>query len=463
MTPEILQKIYDYTSGVSATKYATNMAYVQGKNPTIANDPKKGDPDNRIPIPLAKTTVDDMAGYAGRAEDRVVSFPFVEADRTEDNEYEPVAREWMDYNDDAIETSELYREALANGASYELWWTSESDKAGFPIKPEYKILKGDSVFVKWTNEVKPTMEYAVRFWKDEDAFDGKEDATIYAQVYYPGYSERWQGNGSFVRNETEDTVYPYTIVPVLEYKINRDRLPLFEAEKKIIDTIDKIVSKSINEVDRYNALILLLPFLADAGFKQKLIDMKVIDDLAGQGDNAILPQFLEKNLAGVTDFYKWALEVMNDYYHKSTKVPDFANQNFGTGDESGAAKAYKLLGLEYIAAMIDTYFNQTAYQRKILFDDVINAGTSNLKGKTDYYTIQILCQRNLPVNAKEALEIASLEKGIGISDETVFRGLPRKMLPDVDKELAMMESEPAPKKPDETNTDTEDNTDEVTA
>lgn len=448
MTSDILGKIYDYMGTVKA-KYDTNMAYVKGQNPTIANDPKKGDPDNRIPIPLAKTTVDDMAGYAGRAEDRVVSFPFIDADQQDENEYEPIARDWMDYNDDAIETSELYREALANGASYELWWTSVGDQPGLPIIPEYKILKGDSVFVKWTNEVKPTMEYAVRFWKDEDAFDGKEDATIYAQVYYPGYSERWQGNGTFVRNEAEDTVYPYSIVPVLEYKINRDRLPLFEAEKKIIDTIDKIVSKSINEVDRYNALILLLPFLADAGFKQKLVDMKVIDDLAGQGDNAILPQFLEKNLGGVTDFYKWALEVMNDYYHKSTKVPDFTNQNFGTGDESGAAKAYKLLGLEYIAAMIDTYFNQTAYQRKILFDDVINAGTTGIN--TDDYTIQILCKRNLPVNAKEALEIAALEKGIGISDKTIFQGLPTQIVPDWKKELSMMEewTEPAPTLPKE--------------
>jgi len=235
-------------------------------------------------------------------------------------------------------------------------------------------------------------------------------------------------------------LYPYTTVPVIEYKINKDGEPLFEAEKDLIDTIDKIVSKSINEVDRYNALILLLPFLADAEFKAKLFEKKVIDDLSQGGENAMLPQFLEKNLAGVTDFYKWALEVMDEYYHKSTKIPDFASAEFGATDDSGESKKMKMLGMEYRASTIDTYFNYGVFERKQMFDDVINAGTTGID--TELYTITVKTRRNLPVNLKEALEIATLSKAAGLSRETVLRNLPQEIVQDWQKEMEMSDTEP---------------------
>lgn len=439
VTPEILTKIESYM-GTVKTQYDTNKAYVKGKNPPTLDPPKKGDPDNRIPIPLAKTTVEDMAGYAGRAEDRLITFPFVDSETDPDtNEYEAIVKPWMDYNDDGVEVSELYKEALWNGKSYELWWTSENDEPGLPIKPEYKIVPGDSIFVKWSSDVKPRMQYAVRFWKDTDQFDGVEDTKHYAMVYYEYVAEAWESNGAWYRVPENDVVYPYSIVPVIEYKINKDGESLFESEKSMIDAIDKIVSKSTNEVDRYNALILLLPFLADANFKQKLMELKIIDNLSGQGDNPIIPQFLEKNLAGVTEFYKWALDTLVEFYHKSTKVPDFTDQKFGGSDESGEAKRMKLLGMEYVAAQIDTYFLQGIFKRKQLFDDVINAGTTGIN--TDDYTISVACQRNLPVNEKERLEIASLEMGIGITKQTIINGLPRSIVPDPRAELEAMDSQ----------------------
>ena len=46
--------------------YAENRAYVEGKNPAIHRERKKKDPDNRVPVPLAKSSIEEMAGYAGR-------------------------------------------------------------------------------------------------------------------------------------------------------------------------------------------------------------------------------------------------------------------------------------------------------------------------------------------------------------------------------------------------------------
>lgn len=441
MTAEILQKIYSYVKS-TVPEYIQNEAYVKGKNPGIVKDPKKGDPDNRIAIPLAKVTVEDMAGYAGRAQDRQIVYEAIEGNDGDSEEYAKIIHEWGVKNNEEIDTSEIYFEALSQGKAYQLWWVSDSDMPGLPLMPEYKMVSGRDVFIKYTDEVKPQKEYAVRFWTDKDAFDGEEDPATYAMVYYPYYAEGYRIDGTVSRVPEMDMQYPYSVVPMLEYKINKDGVPLFDAEKGIIDAIDKIVSKSINEVDRYNALILLLPFLADAGFRQKLVDMKVIDNLSQDGENSILPQFLEKNLAGVTEFYKWALDTMDAYYHKSTKIPDFSNPEFGAADDSGESKKMKMLGLEYRAATVDTYFNAAVMERKQLYDDVINVGSTGID--TESMKISIKCKRNLPVNVREALEIATLSKAAGISKETIFRNLPSEIIGDWKKELEETEDDTEP-------------------
>jgi SPP1 family phage portal protein len=441
MNADILERIYKKVA-VDANEYSENAAYVKGKNPEIYREKTQRKPDNRLPIPFAKMVIDDLCGYSGRADDIEVYFELVdvESDSIEEgqeDDYRALIRRWMDYNNDGTDTSELYREALSQGKAFQLWWTSEDDEPGYPIRPEYKIIPGDSVFVKYSADVKPVKEYAVRFWKDEDDFDGVDDQFTYAMVYYPLYAEGWRGiNGSWSRYEDLDTQYPYTKVPVIEYKANKDGDPIFEAEKRIIDQIDKIISKSINEVDRFNALILLLPALADAGFVDKLTQLQVMDDLDRFTKN---PEYLQKDLAGVTEFYKWIEELLEDMFRKSIKIPDMTDEAFGGGDESGVARAFKMLGMEFVASQVETYFNQGIYERKQMFDDVINSGAvQNID--TDLFTIVVKSHRNLPVDEKGKVEIAMSLKGI-ISDETLMRFLPNTIVPDVDKEIQMLEDQ----------------------
>lgn len=431
MDNETLEKIRSQMMA-RAAEYDKNEAYVEGKNPTILKTPSAGKPDNRIPIPLAKMAVDDICGYAGRSEDIQITFDSVDADGEDDNadRYRKVVRRWMDYNSDGIETAELYREGVSQGKAYELFWTSEGTDAGFPIIPEYKIVTGSSVYIKYTNTLKPVKEYAVRFWTDEDI--------DYAMVYYPFYAEGYQKSetGAWARNEELDLVYPYQNVPVIEYKINRKGKPIYEAEKELIDAVDKAVGKSVNEIDRFNALILLFPGLADAGIKAKLMELKILDDLDQFTKN---PEYLAKDLNGVTEFYKWVEELLEKSFRKSIKIPDMTDQNFGGNDESGVARAFKLLGMEYVASGIETYFKQGLYERKQFFDDCINAGTSGID--TESMTINVNCKRNLPVDEKTKVELAVMLKALGVSDDTAFRVLPSTLIHDVDKELEMKATE----------------------
>jgi SPP1 family phage portal protein len=450
MTTELLEKIYN-SMAIKSKTYDENTAYLKGKNTEIFREAKKASPDNRLGNTFAKMVVDDMCGYAGRKEDIKIEFEVIDVDENSDDttneeEYKKIARRWMDYNSDGIETAEMYRETLGQGYAVELWWTSESDEAGLPVKPEYKMVRGDSVYIKWSNTIKPVKEYAIYFNKEKIFEDDKE--TVSALIMYPHYNETWtkdndkwaikiteeEVEGEIVQKAMQET--PFSIVPIVYTRANKDEEPIFNSEKCYIDNIDKITSKSLNEIDRFNALILLLPGIADAGLKQKLIESKLFDDLDKYARD---PSYLAKDLQGVTEFYKWLEELMEQLFRKSIKIPDMTSQDFAGNAEAAKALLFKLLGMEWVAAQVETYFIQGIYDRKILFDDVIKAGTLSID--TDSITIEVKTKRNIPIDEKEKVELAVMLKGIGVSEETIFKMLPTSIIPDYEKELARKEEE----------------------
>ena len=86
--------------------YKSNFAYANGKNPTILTAEQKKDPDNRIPIPLAKTAVTDMSGYAGRAGDTTVKILDDGVSESERIEYEKLILEIAGHNKTDLESAD---------------------------------------------------------------------------------------------------------------------------------------------------------------------------------------------------------------------------------------------------------------------------------------------------------------------------------------------------------------------
>jgi SPP1 family phage portal protein len=396
--------------------YKKNEMYVRGKNPSILGEAPKKDPDNRVPIPLAKVAIEDLTGYAARPGDIQVFY------ESEDERYEEIIARWEDDNEDDIEISELYQQAISHGKAYELFWISDEADPDTAIKPEWKMIPGHEMYVQYTDSIKPDIEWAARFWEDSEEVK-------HCDVYYPQFSESYMNNGGkWTRDPDRDTVYPFDRVPVIEYTVNMFQDPIFEAEKLIIDKHDSLISKSQDEIDRFNALVALFPGKVTKEFVEKLKENKIIDDLE-QYEH--WPEFLEKNLAGVDAFYNQLADRLERLFHKSIKIPDLSNANFGSGDESGVARAFKLLGLEYKASMYEAYFFKGLEKRKQMFDDIFDLSGGFTE---EYYTV-IDAKRNLPVNEMEKVDIAIKLSSLGVSQETIFRMIPNKILPDVEAEL----------------------------
>jgi len=433
MDSKTIEKYYQELTKLNI-KYENNIAYVKGRNPVTLNEPAKKKPDNRITIPLAKIAVDTVHGYAGRAGDIQLFWESKEIDDSDQlvtDKYIEIMRAIMEHNTENLETSELYHSGLVQGKSYELLWVSDDLHIPGAMTPEFKKIPVNEVVIIWSKELKPKKEAVLRFQKYEEK--------ILVDIYYAKYSERYERKngmmttGEWYRDELNDTSYPYEQPPLVIYPVNEDMDSVFEAEKGLIDGNDKILNKTVNEIDRFNALIALMPGRISKEVQNKLIDMGVIDDL-NKFDK--WPKYLQKDLSGINDLYSGAAKWIQDTFFQSVSVPNFADKDF-TNAASGLSLAYKLLGLEFLASKIETYFTQGLQERNELINDVLRVSS---KYKVDDYKLVIKSNRNLPTDVQAAAEIAQKLIGV-VSKETLLRFLPTTIVDDAEKEMERIEQE----------------------
>lgn len=410
--------------------YRENIDYVEGKNPYIMNKPHTKKPDNRMPVTLGKMAVDAMAGYAGKAGNIKVNYDLVTTDTLdEDDPFIEYMRTMDDFNDSELELSELYYEALQQGEAYEIYWTSEEvplSTSGL-LTTEYKIVDYNEVVLVWDRSLKPKLLMAVHFTKDDEG-----DMAV---VYMPFKNETWErkaGVGSWTRTEEKET--PFSIVPVNIYKINRKSTNIFASEKTYIDGIDEIYSKSMNEIDRFNAAIALFGAELSKQFAAEFenSNISMLDGLSNEMGETFTPQYMEKNLSGVKDFYNSLMDRMEIWFRKSVGIADFSDEAFA-GQQSGIAIMFKLIPMEFRASQIETYFNQGINNRLLYYGDVYNESTAASVNVDDYTTV-IKSERNIPVDEKAKVEILTMLQTL-ISNRTLLESIPNSIVSDVEKEI----------------------------
>jgi SPP1 family phage portal protein len=414
--------------------YKSNFAYAHGKNPKILTDPVKKDPDNRIPIPLAKMAVTDLSGYAGRAGDTTVKILDDGVTTEQKTEYEKLSLSIFEHNKTDLETAELYEESLTQGVAYELFWTSDDITELKTVTPEYKIVSALEIVPIFTSSLKPELSHAIRYWKTGET----DHADVYEPLFVTHYirvKESEEYKIDVDKGIEGTTEYPYKTVPLAIYPINRHTFSLFDAEKPIIDAHDDLISKSTNEIDRFNAMKLLMPGLVTKEMADKISSMGIFQNLGD--DKKSWPEYLEKNLGGIETFYNALADRLERLFHKSIKIPDMTAESFAGGAQSGVAIAYKLIGMEFKASQIDTYFDQGINKRIELINDILESSYSYVAD----IKIKITHKRNLPIDEAAKVELALKLKG-NISDEAYLRLFPKNIIPNVKEELDRLEEAP---------------------
>jgi len=200
------------------------------------------------------------------------------------------------------------------------------------------------------------------------------------------------------------------------------------------------MSKSSNEVDRFNAAIALFGNQVTPEFVDRLAAgmIKVIDDLDGNSEgNPNLPKYLHKDLSGINEFYNNLLKTTQQFYNESIGMLNFSDKDFGGGTQTGIALRIKMYGMEVKAAQIETYFNRGLYNRLYLYADIFNASTMNID--VDEYKVSVKSNRNLPVDDEAKLRIAAMLMGLGLDLKHIINYLPNSIVDNMtDKEIEEM-------------------------
>jgi len=145
------------------SRLAVQAAYVKGTNPPILAPAPKEEPDNRVPVPIARRIVMFYLGYMGKEGNIVYS----------GDGFDDALKETFDTNNEGLKTHQLLANVLSFGNAFELHYAQNG-------KDRFSVIPITQCIPIYDDAIEPNMIGFIRHWSKRD-YDGK--TIFYAHVY----------------------------------------------------------------------------------------------------------------------------------------------------------------------------------------------------------------------------------------------------------------------------------------
>ena len=391
-----LEKYFNYYEG--------NQAILR----KMVNDPTK--PCNRIVTNYCYTIVGNYQGYL-TGQDITYTSP---------NDISAIV-DILSYNDVRTEDSELLKQALIYGRSFEINYVDEDGKQRF------KVLDTRQCIPVYDNTLNQNLLCVIRFYPI-DQFDVSNGYNV--DIYYTDRIEHYTMNTGFttLRFIGEEQHF-YHQVPVTVFSLNPEEKSIFDKIMGLQDAYNTLLSSEVDDFEAFcDAYLVLKNVTASADDVAEMKEKRVIVlPYAAQGVDPDA-SFLNKNISDTQ--IENMLTNIDEQIHKISNSPDFTDEAFGTS--SGVAMKYKLLGFENTAGAIAANMTKALQKRLELICEILNL----ISGEQMWRDVEITFTRNLPVDLAETANLVNTLKGT-VSDRTLLSLLP--FVSDIDKELEMVE------------------------
>lgn len=364
------------------------------------SDPSK--PCNHIVTNYCDNIVNNYTGY-------ITGLPVTYKSQADMTEVQNV----LNYNDVRTKDSELLRMALIFGKSYELHYIDEDGMERFDV-----LDTRDGIPV-YDNTVERTLLYFIRFYPENTL---REDSGYLVDVYTGNTIEHYRSDSGWsMVTPLASEAHSFGQVPVTVFSLNADELPIFYKVMGLQDAYNTLLSGEVDDFEAFCDAYLVLQGV-DAE-PDDIADMKERRVLVLPADNASA-SYLTKNISDTQ--IQNILQNLNDTIHKLANSPDFSQESFGVS--SGIALRFRLLGFENTASAIAANMTR-ALQKRI---ELICAITTIKGAETLWRDMEIVIDRNIPVNDVEAANMVNTLRGL-VSDKTLLTQIP--FVTDVDAEL----------------------------
>lgn len=391
-----LEKYFNYYEG--------NQAILR----KMVNDPTK--PCNKIVTNYCYTIVGNYQGYL-TGQDITYTSP---------NDISAIV-DILSYNDVRTEDSELLKQALIYGRSFEINYVDEDGKQRF------KVLDTRQCIPVYDNTLNQNLLCVIRFYPI-DQFDVSNGYNV--DIYYTDRIEHYTMNTGFTTLRfTGEEQHFYHQVPVTIFSLNPEEKSIFDKIMGLQDAYNTLLSSEVDDFEAFcDAYLVLKNVTATADDVAEMKEKRVIVlPYAAQGVDPDA-SFLNKNISDTQ--IENMLTNIDEQIHKISNSPDFTDEAFGTS--SGVAMKYKLLGFENTAGAIAANMTKALQKRLELICEILNLTS----GEQMWRDVEITFTRNLPVDLAETANLVNTLKGT-VSDRTLLSLLP--FVSDIDKELEMVE------------------------
>lgn len=350
-------------------------------------------PDNRLVANFARQMVDTMVGYFAGVPVRLASDDQAALDAIE---------AWGAYVGDDDLDAELSKTCDIYGSALEVMWRDEQ------ARPQSSVVTPMNGFVVHDDTVARRPLYAVRFFLDDNRFDGEADClrgTLYTPTSEVPFSDE---GGVHFTGEPEPHGFPD--VPVVEYVENEERRGLFEGVLSLIDAYNDALSEKANDVDYYaDAYLKVLGASLDEETLKTLRDSRIIN-MSGEDAQGVVVDFLAKPDADGTQEH--LIDRLERLIFTLGMVADVSSEDFGTA--SGIAIRYRLQAMSDLAMVKERKFRRGLARRwRLVLGYAGNEGVA----ADAWMSIRPTFTRNVPANLLEESQIAQNLSGI-VSRET---------------------------------------------
>lgn len=398
--------------------------YYEAENDSIRlRSMKNGKPNNKI-----------AHAYAGYITNMATSY-FMGKPIRYISENDDLIRSLQEYLDESYSNDyEISKAASKKGVAFELLYIDESSMLR---NQKYEAQEIIPVYSPRPGEF---LECAVHLWESRD-IDGNL-LRDYVDVY--DKKEIWH----FSRRDKAANfelmgIEPHLLsdVPVIVYWNNEERRSDYEKVISLIDAYDRVESNTANDSDYFSEA-----YLKIRGAEGGITDSEG-NDLSPEESERSLRQsrLLYLPADGDTSFLTKPGDGSGDELYKSrlfkdiffiSQVPPMTDENF-SGNLSGIAIKYKLIGLEQLAIMKENKFRSAQKKKLSMILDWIN-----LKNRKHFVASEVkqIYERNFIDNDSEKIQDAASAEGI-VSRETQLGMMPSSIVPDVKQEIRRLEEE----------------------
>jgi SPP1 family phage portal protein len=412
-------------------KIAEQCKYAGGEHLAILGRRPHEEPDNRIPVPVARKGVRFVSGYMMKPGNIVYSTdddePVGDQGATDqgDSAAEPanyasgVLQPIFDDNDEQLTTQEEFETCLMHGEAWEYHYTADG-------QPRFVEVPVAQCIPSWSDDLPPVLTGMLRYFKSAD---DKYEAYWYDEANIQHFSgDSWEGLSEVV-DPAVKAVHGFKEVPFVRMRMSRDSSNLFDCVIPLIDFFDRLVSEDYaNEAQRFASSYLLLKNRLSGELDD--MDMNEIDrvritrtfeDLGDNVTSAVA--FLTKTIP--VDFIKNVADTFERLIYDMMQIIN-PNDIATTGQISGIALAYKLLQFEYLCASIEAYFSRGLQARIRLIQNVSGSMSAAEMERAD---VDIEFRRNLPFDMASAVDQFSKLVGV-LPDDVALKVFPASFITD---------------------------------